>query len=43
MAAELVAAYVEVIRNTPFLVQIFMLYFGLPTARRARWMPIRAR
>ncbi len=26
-----VAAYVEVIRNTPFLVQIFMLYFGLPT------------
>ena len=28
---KLVAAYVEVIRNTPFLVQIFMLYFGLPT------------
>jgi polar amino acid transport system permease protein len=27
----LIAAYVEVIRNTPFLVQIFMLYFGLPT------------
>jgi polar amino acid transport system permease protein len=27
----LVAAYVEVIRNTPFLVQIFMIYFGLPT------------
>ena len=27
---KLVAAYVEVIRNTPFLVQIFMLYFGLP-------------
>ena len=26
-----VAGYVEVIRNTPFLVQIFMLYFGLPT------------
>lgn len=23
-------AYVEVLRNTPFLVQIFLLYFGLP-------------
>ena len=27
---RLVAGYVEVIRNTPFLVQIFLLYFGLP-------------
>lgn len=27
----LVDVYVEVIRNTPFLVQIFFLYFGLPT------------
>lgn len=27
---RVVAAYVEIIRNTPFLVQIFMLYFGLP-------------
>ncbi len=27
----LIASYVEVVRNTPFLVQIFMLYFGLPT------------
>ncbi len=25
-----IAAYVEVIRNTPFLVQIFLIYFGLP-------------
>jgi polar amino acid transport system permease protein len=25
------AAYVEVIRNTPFLVQLFFLFFGLPT------------
>jgi polar amino acid transport system permease protein len=25
-----VAAYVEVIRNTPFLVQLFMIYLGLP-------------
>lgn len=27
----LVDVYVEVIRNTPFLVQIFFLYFGLPS------------
>ena len=27
----LVAAYVELIRNTPFLVQVFLIYFGLPT------------
>jgi polar amino acid transport system permease protein len=27
----LVAAYVEFIRNTPFLVQVFVIYFGLPT------------
>ena len=25
-----VAAYVEVIRNTPFLVQVFLIFFGLP-------------
>ena len=25
-----VAAYVEVIRNTPFLVQLFFIFFGLP-------------
>ncbi len=27
---SLIAAYVEVIRNTPFLVQIFIIFFGLP-------------
>ena len=27
---EAVAAYVEVIRNTPFLVQLFFIFFGLP-------------
>ena len=27
----IVGAYVELIRNTPFLVQIFMIFFGLPT------------
>ncbi len=26
-----VAVYVEVIRNTPFLVQLFFIYFGLPS------------
>lgn len=26
----LITAYVEVIRNTPFLVQIFLIFFGLP-------------
>ncbi|MEP9367723.1 amino acid ABC transporter permease [Xanthobacter sp. VNH20] len=28
----LVDAYVEIIRNTPFLVQIFLIFFGLPRA-----------
>jgi len=27
---RLVAAYVEFIRNTPFLVQVFVIFFGLP-------------
>ncbi|KAG1253094.1 hypothetical protein G6F65_017621 [Rhizopus arrhizus] len=26
-----VAAYVEVIRNTPFLIQLFFVFFGLPS------------
>jgi His/Glu/Gln/Arg/opine family amino acid ABC transporter permease subunit len=30
VVSQLAAVYVEVIRNTPILVQIFMLYFGLP-------------
>jgi polar amino acid transport system permease protein len=29
--AQLVVAYVELIRNTPLLVQIFFIFFGLPT------------
>jgi polar amino acid transport system permease protein len=29
-AGALVDAYVEIIRNTPFLVQLFMIFFGLP-------------
>ena len=27
-----IAAYVEFVRNTPFLVQLFFVYFGLPAA-----------
>jgi His/Glu/Gln/Arg/opine family amino acid ABC transporter permease subunit len=30
IVSQLAAIYVEVIRNTPILVQIFMLYFALP-------------
>lgn len=28
----IVNAYIEIIRNTPFLIQIFLVYFGLPQA-----------
>ena len=28
----LVAAYVELVRNTPFIVQLFFIFFGLPSA-----------
>lgn len=38
---RLVTCYVEVIRNTPFLVQIFIIYFGLP-AFGVRLTPITA-
>ena len=30
VASQLAASYVEVVRNTPLLVQVFFLYFGLP-------------
>ena len=30
IGATLIKAFVEVVRNTPFLVQIFILFFGLP-------------
>lgn len=30
-AKRIAAAYVEAIRNTPFLVQLFIVFFGLPT------------
>lgn len=28
----IVAAYVEIVRNTPFIVQLFFIFFGLPAA-----------
>ena len=31
VVTQLAAVYVEIIRNTPILVQIFMLFYGLPT------------
>jgi polar amino acid transport system permease protein len=31
LAAGLVRIYVEAIRNTPFLIQLFLIYFGLPS------------
>ena len=31
-ARPVVAAYVELIRNTPFMVQLFFIFFGLPAA-----------
>jgi polar amino acid transport system permease protein len=30
-ARPIVAAYVELIRNTPFLIQLFFIFFGLPS------------
>lgn len=32
VARKIVAAYIELSRNTPLLVQLFFLYFGLPKA-----------
>ena len=29
--SKIIQAYIEIIRNTPFLVQLFFVYFGLPT------------
>ena len=32
VARQIVAAYIELSRNTPLIVQLFFLYFGLPKA-----------
>jgi His/Glu/Gln/Arg/opine family amino acid ABC transporter permease subunit len=32
IASQFAATYVEVVRNTPLLVQVFLLFFGLPQA-----------
>ncbi|HUG57401.1 MAG TPA: amino acid ABC transporter permease [Candidimonas sp.] len=37
----LINAYIEVIRNTPFLVQLFFFFFALPAAG-VRWSPYTA-
>ncbi len=34
-SAASVRVYVELIRNTPFIVQLFFIYFGLPALRHA--------
>ncbi|APT60015.1 amino acid ABC transporter permease [Roseomonas gilardii] len=31
VSTTIIQAFVEIVRNTPFLVQIFFLFFGLPT------------
>ena len=36
VVSQLAAVYVEVIRNTPILVQIFMLFFALPQVGHPR-------
>jgi His/Glu/Gln/Arg/opine family amino acid ABC transporter permease subunit len=44
--SQIAAVYVELIRNTPLLVQVFLLYFGLPqldirlTAFEAAWIAV---
>jgi polar amino acid transport system permease protein len=46
VVSQIAAAYVELIRNTPLLVQVFLLYFGLPqldirlTAFQAAWIAV---
>ena len=46
VVSQLAAAYVELIRNTPLLVQVFLLYFGMPqigvrlTAFEAAWIAV---
>ena len=41
VAGAMGAAYVEMMRNTPFIIQMFFLFFGLPTAGRALGVPLR--
>jgi His/Glu/Gln/Arg/opine family amino acid ABC transporter permease subunit len=46
LVSQIAACYVELIRNTPLLVQVFLLYFGMPqldvrlTAFEAAWISI---
>ena len=36
-ARWIVASYVELIRNTPFIVQLFFVFFGLPSLGLIRY------
>jgi His/Glu/Gln/Arg/opine family amino acid ABC transporter permease subunit len=44
--SQVAAVYVELVRNTPLLVQVFLLYFGMPqfgvrlTAFQAAWISV---
>jgi len=46
VASQVAAVYVELVRNTPLLVQVFLLYFGMPqfgirlTAFQAAWISV---
>jgi polar amino acid transport system permease protein len=46
VVSQLAAVYVEIIRNTPILVQIFLIYYGLPqfgirlTPFQAAWVSV---
>ena len=35
---QIASAYIELARNTPLLVQLFFLYFGLPKVGVKRWV-----
>ena len=36
-AKWVVGTYVELIRNTPFIVQLFFVFFGLPATGKSPW------
>jgi His/Glu/Gln/Arg/opine family amino acid ABC transporter permease subunit len=46
VVSQVAAVYVELVRNTPLLVQVFLLYFGMPqfgirlTAFQAAWISV---
>ena len=42
MLAQTAAAYVELFRNSPLLVQLFLVYFGIPRLAGIQFSPIEA-